>query len=354
MLKKFYLILLSLCLINSPIHADWKDNVAFYIRKISNATNLGVTVLPIAILPIALFCYKKEIVYQSGKFVYINELKDAPEEVVRWCKLILQKHEIQNIDSIKFKINVNVIMPWGTYKNKIVIDENIVHELQELLNNNDQEKLSFHEFFLLHEVKHIINKDSLKCCFMPAVVSISSYIVLELLEKILFKSLNIKNSTSLKFILIRNEINGLFKLFLAKYLLTKYLRYTENEADKFAIQKLLTKGNIGAINSCKILLEKEYQDFEYLLQVSKKDFEEKLKETVDENVRKAEMKRLKRFFAFREVIYKIFEKPDNCQTFLEWIKEMPKLLRMLHWHIDPSHHFYEDRINTIEQLVNAN
>jgi len=103
MIKKLSLIILTLCLFNSPIQADWKEKIANGLLTTTKIANLGITIL--LLNPAKFICYKKNIRQNaSGEFVYINDLKDAPDEIVKWCKFILKKYEIPNIDLIKFKV----------------------------------------------------------------------------------------------------------------------------------------------------------------------------------------------------------------------------------------------------------
>ncbi|MDR3646917.1 MAG: hypothetical protein P4L22_05260 [Candidatus Babeliales bacterium] len=291
-------------------------------------------------------------VFKLGQYQYMHQnvqtYEDMPKELIQWCKEILKKHDFQDIEKINFKILPdNMPSPWVTLTNNtIAIHSNYSNELLYALktpeNKNNFVIFAINEFALLHEMKHLIDKDILcQACSIP-VISAINYQLSKNFNEYSHKFFNLTETTTLSQSILKASITYISTVLCAhstNFLLTKYMQYHENKADRFAISKM---DDIKKID-CVISFFKGIHDGE-LNTI-----------TGDINLMVAEVQKINPLAVvnFKMTYYPIkflYEKTkQKDETFRTWLENHPYALKLIHFSYDPAHPLSFDRIKQMEE-----
>lgn len=328
-LRKVFLSILVLSTLQlQPM--DFKNNIASKTLK----TFEYFEVFSTKVIPTITVIYV--LIRLINHYSKINKYTDINESSMKWCKNILSKYQIKDIEKINFKISKDQNSRWSADTNKtIYLSQQILSQLYL------KENLEFNEFSLLHEINHLENNDVLKRAIYIPFFFLTAFYLIKKLDKIFLDRFNLNenlnfNKTILKSIFIYLKM-VIFNIFYSTFY-TQYMRYQENKADDFAIKHLNDLKKIEGITAAF------YMHHNHLLEQFRMVAEEPCEFANLNFIQKS------RLDLAITIIKFVYSKTNNQnQSFKDWLNSNPRWFKILHWIIDPSHPTSYDRAYKLEQ-----
>lgn len=330
-LNKFILVIWAIFSLNlQPM--DFKNNMASKILKSTEYLEVFSTKIAPVLACIYLFT---SLVQEYKK---INNSADLNPRIKNWCKDILLKYKFDDIEQINFKNGVNDAN-WSTHLNTICLD--FLSQFQLAIRKN----LEFHEFSLIHEIKHLKNQDVLKRIISIPTCLFITYYLINKLDKFFLKQFNLNIDLNwqqkiLKSIFIFLKLH--FLLVISNTLITQYLRYQENTADDFAIKLLNDPRKIEIIAAYFHSLNKN--EIKQIAPISEIPLTTSI---YIGNLNYLQINNFRLAIKIIKFIYSISNKQN--QTFAEWLNSHPNWFKVLHWLLDPAHSTSYDRAIKLEK-----
>lgn len=276
------------------------------------------------------------------QFIEIKNSEDMPKEIVDWCKSIFLKNNITVPENINYKIKKDkkgaIHNFWAVFGHTyIIIDEWFANSLIDAIKNpeNSEEFLYISEFFLLHELYHLISYHNWE-------------IGLFRLLSIIFNNQLVNYFINPQLSKYRNDLKSFLKnysIFLGgSFLKNKliesmnisFMRDAEYKADQFSISKI---NNIDQLNSVIKFFEKTHKNLLYIIENPEKIINEA-------NINIFIRSKFSITYNSALIVYRLSE---SKESFTSWIEKNPFWLERIHKSYDPSHPMSLDRIKIIEK-----